>query len=131
MDADAVGELRGLLIRIRDNIEEGLQILSDIESRVDPDLQGMYEYVPSVVEAEEVLHLVDSLGVIEDMGGMGHEVTQTVQGFYAAAEVAVGEALEREVREVVVSFITDKTGEPGIAVRIADEVEELNDLGGF
>ena len=46
MDADAVGELRGLLITIRDNIEEGLQILSDIESRVDPDLQGMYEYVP-------------------------------------------------------------------------------------
>ena len=114
---------------IRDNIEESLQILSDIESRVDPDLHAG-EYVPSVAQAEEVFHFVDSLGVIEDMGWMGREVTQTVQGFYAAAEVAVGQALEREVRDVVVSFVTEKKGEPGIAVRIADEVEELNALGG-
>ena len=32
---------------------------------------------------------------------------------------------------MVVSFITDKTGELGIAERIADEVEELNFLGGY
>ena len=127
MDAEAINDLIDLLHTLRDSIDEGIQTLRDIEHFVDPNLAGMD--VPTVEDAQRVMKLVDQLGVIEDMGSVGEEVDRTIQEFYAAAEVDLGEALEREVRDVVVSFITDKTGELGIAERIADEVEKSNALG--
>ena len=77
-------------------------------------------------QAQKVMDLIEDMD-LQFLQEHANDVESNFQDTYDEARMDMGRAETWEVRGVVTSLVMDKTGEIGIAEKIADAVEALND----
>lgn len=118
-------ELRDELNLLASRIQEAQEDLRAIEEAVEAySKEG--EYIPSFEQAQSQMNLVEDLN-LEYLHTQASNVSSLFQELYDSARDDQATARNLEIKAAVVSLVTEKTGEVGIAEIIAHEVGDLNE----
>ena len=119
---NAIEELKAELTSLSERIQEAMETLRMIEDATEAYSQEG-EYHPSMEQAQSQMDLVEDLD-LEYIHSQAHDVSVLFQELYESVRDDQEIARGTEIRLTVMSVVTEKTGEVGIAEKIADEVEE-------
>ena len=123
---NAIQELKDELDLLAERIKEAQETLQIIEDATEA-ISQEGEYIPSLEQAQRQMSLVVEDLDLEYLHTHAYEVSSLFQDLYESVREDRAIARGTDIRVTVMSLVTEKTGEVGLAEKIADEVEEMNE----